>query len=185
MMLKKILPFLSMALILLASCNQGSKTPAVAAAEDTAKLTVASFDTSAYRFVDKPVWIEGTVLHTCKHSGKRMFLVDGTDSIRVEVTAGPDIVKFDETLVGSRVRVLGLLKEERIDEKYLSDWENEIKKPKENHEAGVHTGAIGHEDQTAQDKLNQINELRADIKKTGKDHLSFYSIETISFEELK
>jgi hypothetical protein len=184
-MFKKLLSLFTLALIILASCNQGTKTPATAVVEDTAKLLVASFDTSAYRFVDKPVIIEGTVFHTCKHSGKRLFLVDGTDSIRVKVTTGPDIVKFDEALTGSRIRILGILKEERIDEKYLSEWENEIKKPKENHETGVHTGAMGHEDQSIQDKLNQINELRSDIKKSGKDHLSFYSVEAIRLEEIK
>ena len=114
-----------------------------------------------------------------------MFLVDRNDSVRVEVTAGKDIPKFDEKLVGSRLRVLGVLKEEKIDEKYLNEWENEVKKPEENHDAGVHTGAKGHEDQGTQDKLDQINSLREDLKKSGKDHLSFYSIEASKFEEIK
>jgi hypothetical protein len=101
------------------------------------------------------------------------------------VTAGKDIPKFDEKLIGSRLRVLGVLKEEKIDEKYLNEWENEVKKPLENHAAGVHTGAQGHEDQGTQDKLDQINSLREDLKKSGKDHLSFYSIEADKFEEIK
>jgi hypothetical protein len=168
-----------------ASCNTGNKQEASEKTADTVLLTIASFDTSAHLFVEKPVLIEGTVFHTCKHSGKRMFLVEGTDSLRVEITAGPDITKFDEALVGSRVRVLGVLKEERIDEKYLSEWENEIKKPVENHAVGVHSGAKGHEDHTAADKLNQIKALREDIKKSGTDHLSFYSVEAISFRELE
>ncbi len=56
-----------------------------------------------------------------------MFLVDGSDSVRVKITAGPEITKFDESLVGSKVRVYGTLIEERIDEKYLNEWENEVK----------------------------------------------------------
>jgi hypothetical protein len=114
-----------------------------------------------------------------------MFLVDGTDSIRVEVTAGETVVKFDEALIGSRVRITGILKEERIDSKYLNEWEAEVKKPAENHEAGLHSGAKGHEDQGAQEKLDQINALRADLKNSGKDHLSFFSIEAIRFMVLK
>ena len=114
-----------------------------------------------------------------------MFLVDGTDSIRVEVTTGNNIPKFDESLIGSRVKVLGVLKEERVDAKYLNEWEAEVKKPEANHNVGVHTGAKGHEDQGVQDKLDQINAMRADLKASGKDHLSNFSIEADRFKELK
>jgi hypothetical protein len=114
-----------------------------------------------------------------------MFLVDGTDSIRVEVTTGPDIPKFDEKLVGSRVRVFGTVKELRIDEKYLAEWENEVKNPKASETTGVHTGAKGHEDQGTREKLDQINAYRDQIRQSGKDHLSFYSVEALSFTELK
>ena len=183
-MIKKLFPIIIISVFLVASCNPGTKETANNKA-DTTFLKVLSFDTSAHGFVDKPVIIEGTVLHLCKHGGKRMFLIDGTDSVRVEITAGPDITKFEESLVGSRVRVFGILKEDRIDEKYLNEWENEVKKPEENHNVGVHTGAKGHEDQGVQEKLDQISSLREDLKKSGKDHLSFYSIEAAKFVELK
>jgi len=183
-MTKNLFPILIISVIFFTSCNQGSKTSGENKS-DTALLTVLAFDTSAHSFVDKPVIIEGTVLHLCKHGGKRMFIVDGTDSVRVEITAGQDITKFEESLVGSRVRVFGVLKEERIDERYLNEWENEVKKPEENHNVGVHTGAKGHEDQGVQDKLDQINSYREQIKNSGTDHLSFYSIEAAKFVELK
>jgi hypothetical protein len=183
-MTKHLFSILLLSIIFFTSCNQGADKAAENKA-DTAIITVLSFDTSAHSYVDKPVIIEGTVFHTCKHGGKRMFLVDGTDSIRVEVTAGEKIAKFDEALVGSRVRVTGILKEERIDAKYLNEWENEVKKPEENHNAGIHTGAKGHEDQGVQEKLDQINALREEIKNSGTDHLSFYSIEAAEYTELK
>lgn len=168
----------------LVSCNNAGKEEANNA-NDTVLITVASFDTTAHNYVDRSVWIEGTVTHTCKHGGKRMFLADGNDSILVEVTTGPDIPKFEDALIGSRVKVLGTLKELRIDDKYLNEWEAELKKPAENHETGVHTGQKGHEDQSAEDKFAQINAYRDQIRASGSDHLSFYSIEAISFEELK
>jgi hypothetical protein len=166
------------------SCNNGSQEKATTKS-DTTMLTVMTFEKMADSCIDKPVVIEGTVLHTCKHGGKRMFLVDGSDSIRVEVTAGQEIAKFDEALIGSRVKVTGILKEERIDTKYLNEWEAEILKPEENHEAGLHSGAKGHEDQTKEDKLSQVNALREQLKSSGKDHLSFFSIEASSYKELK
>ena len=184
-MTKRLLPLLIVILFTIVACNQGTKGTADKIKNDTTRLTVLTFEKQADSSIDKPVIIEGTVLHLCKHGGTRMFLVDGTDSIRVEVTAGAKIVKFDEALVGSRVRVFGTLREDRIDAKYLNEWEAEVKKPEENHNVGVHTGAKGHEDQGAKEKLDQINAMRDDLKKSGKDHLSFFSIEADKFTELK
>jgi len=184
-MVKKVISFAFILLFVATGCNHFTKENVQQNATDTGKITVATFLTNAPDWINKVIVIEGTVSHTCKHGGKRMFLVDGNDSVSVEITTGPDIVKFDDALVGSRVRISGLLKEERIDEKYLSEWENEIKKPQENHEVGVHTGAKGHMDQTDQDKLDQIASYRQDLKAAGKDHLSFFSVEAEKIEELK
>jgi len=183
-MVKRHILFAVLLLFFAIACNQITKETAHQIASDTGKITVATFLANAPNWINKIIMIEGTVSHTCKHGGKRMFLVDGNDSVSVEITTGPDIVKFDEALVGSRVKVYGILKEERIDEKYLSEWENEIKKPQANHDVGVHTGAKGHMDQTAQDVLDQIAAYRQDLKSSGKDHLSFFSIEAVKFEEL-
>jgi hypothetical protein len=184
-MTKRLFPLAIMILIAFTSCNQGAGDKDARVKNDTTRLTVMTFEKQADSCIDKPVIIEGTVMHLCKHGGKRMFLVDGTDSIRVEITTGPKIAKFDDALVGSRVRVIGTMKEERIDAKYLNEWEAEVKKPEENHNVGVHTGAKGHEDQGVQEKLDQINAMRDDLKNSGKDHLSFFSIEADSFRELK
>lgn len=167
------------------SCNMESKENAGKTTADTAKITVTSFLKQADTLIEKPVIIEGTVLHICKHGGERLFLVDGSDSIRVEVTTGPKMTKFTESLIGSRLRITGTLKEERIDAKYLNEWENEVKKPTENHNVGVHTGAKGHEDQGVEDKLAQIQSMRDELKASGKDHLSNFSIEAGKIAELK
>jgi len=182
-MTKHLIPFLFIVLIFTFSCNVNNNNTANETA-DTALLLVATFDTAAPYYVEKPVWIEGTVTHTCKHGGKRMFIADGNDSIMVEITTGPDIVKFDDGLAGSRVHILGTVKEERIDDKYLNEWEAEVLAPEENHEAGLHEGTKGHEDQPREAKLEQINVLREQIIESGSDHLSFYSIEAVSFEEI-
>ena len=185
LMKKCFLPAIILALFAIVACNQGAKSSSANVKSDTTRLAVLTFEKQADSCINKPVMIEGTVFHTCKEGGKRMFLVDGTDSIRVQVTAGGNIVKFDESLTGSRVRVFGTLKEERIDAKYLNEWEAEVRKPDPSHAIGVHSGAVGHEDQDTKDKLENINSLRDDLKKSGKDHLSFFSIEAVKFIELK
>jgi hypothetical protein len=183
-MMKHLFGLFVLVTLFLASCTSGTRE-ASSGNGDTVTLAVLSFDTSAHNFVDQPVWIEGTVSHTCKHGGKRIFLADGNDSVLVEVSAGPDMAAFDETLVGSRVHVLGVLRELRIDEKYLNEWEAELNQPAEGNESGVHTGQKGHEDQSADDKLAQVNAYRQQLKDSGSDHLSFYSVEAISYTEVK
>lgn len=184
-MSNKLFALLILMIGFFSSCDSGLKEEARDTKNDTIQITVLSFEKQADTLANRQVIIEGTVFHTCKHGGKRMFLVYGSDSVRVKITAGPQITKFDESLVGSRVRVYGTLIEERIDEKYLNEWENEVKNPKENHEAGVHSGEKGHEEETPADKLANIASLRADIKASGKDHLSFYSIEASKVVEIK
>lgn len=184
-LMKHSIYLLLVAVVLAFSGCNSSTDKNLNAKADTARISVLTFSRQADSLVNKPVMIEGTVFHTCKHGGKRLFLVDGTDSIRVEVTAGEQIAKFDESLVGSRIVIAGLLREERIDTKYLNEWEAEVKKPEENHGAGLHTGAKGHEDQGVQEKLDQIAALRADLKNSGKDHLSFFSVEAISYKVIQ
>jgi hypothetical protein len=184
-MTKRLFPLLIVILIAFVACNQGTKDTAAIAKNDTTRLTVLSFLQQADSCIDKPVIIEGTVFHICKHGGKRLFLVGETDSLRVEVTTGPTIAKFDEALSGSRIRVIGTLREERIDAKYLNEWEGEVRKPEESQSVGVHTGAKGHETADVQDKLDQINAMREELKNSGKDHLSNYSVQADHFIELK
>ena len=49
---------------------------------------------------------------------------DDTQTIRVE---GGSVGKFDQKCVNSIVRVTGDLKEQRIDEAYLQNWEAQLK----------------------------------------------------------
>lgn len=183
-MFKNLCYFVIVAAIAFTSCNQGAGDD-TAMKSDTTSLTVMNFLQMADSSVDKPVIIEGLVMHVCKHGGKRLFITDGPDSSRVEILTGGDIAKFDEALIGSRIRVTGTLREERIDAKYLNEWEAEVLKPEEGHETGIHTGVKGHEDHTKEDKLAQINSIREELKSSGKDHLSNFSIEAINYIELK
>ncbi len=184
-MTKKIFCLFILSALIISACNNGTKNDGAKTNADTVKVTVLTFEKQADKFVNKPVFIEGTVLHICKHGGERLFLADGNDSITVEVTAGPKMTRFEESMIGSKIRITGMLKEERIDAKYLNEWEAEIKKPQENHNVGIHTGTKSHEDEGVKEKLDQIAALRDELKKSGKDHLSNFSIEASKYVEIK
>lgn len=78
-MIKKAFFFLTMAFFAFACKNEGTNTTneaiADAAVSEMATLTVEGFDDKAGDFVGKKIMINGTVDHTCKHSGKRMVII--------------------------------------------------------------------------------------------------------------
>ncbi len=171
--------------LFLCSCSQNNET--TKPVEQIPNLTVLNFEQEAPKYIEKTIILEGIVSHTCKHGGKRMFLIDKNDSLRVEIIAGKNVEKFGEELVGSTVVVEGIVKEERVDEKFLSDWENEVLNSEEEKQEGkkIHTGEAGHEDANNQKKLRKINNLREELRASGKKYLSFFSVEATKFEEKK
>jgi len=111
---------------------------------------------------------------------------DDTQVIRVEAgTLGT----FDPKCVNSIVRVTGTLKEQRIDEAYLQNWEAQLKaQAAEKHgtgEAGCDSEKKAR-GETANSPEARIADFRAKIAdrkaETGKEYLSFYFMEADSYE---
>ncbi len=155
-------------------------------------LTVANFDSLAGQYAGKEVRIEGLVDHVCRHSGKRMFLVQPEGEGRVKVVTGENIASFDVALEGTDVIVRGIVEELKIDEQYLAEWEKELNdqeaaEAQESGEAeaagengsaeGVHSGMGEQADQgTHTEAWDQIAGYRAQIAASEKGYLSFFSI---------
>ncbi|MCD4735556.1 MAG: hypothetical protein K8R53_05900 [Bacteroidales bacterium] len=187
--------------LFLYSCNQSgtqSNTDQVQGepvANEIVELTVAGFLDKAPEMVDKQITISGLVVHTCKHGGKRMFITDEGTEERVKIVTGGNIDNFDTELEGSVVVIEGILKEERIDNAYLDEWEKEIEGDMEEqhkiHEGDEHTGEEGEEhtgeegEETEEDHHGtdpeKIQNLRKELADSGKDYLSFYSVECIKY----
>ncbi|MEA1876057.1 MAG: hypothetical protein U9N86_04275 [Bacteroidota bacterium] len=91
------------ALSFLISCNNLNS-------EQSTTITSAEFATVAENLIDQTVSIEGTVLHICKHGGKKMFINED----RVKVIASEKLAAFDLALEGSAVIVTGIIREESV-----------------------------------------------------------------------
>ena len=210
-MIRKIL-FLFVVTAFIAACNntqnpstdtEGSEQEMTA---ELVTLTIVDFDNEAGNYVGKEVQISGLVNHTCKHGGKRMFIIDPETEQTVKIEAGENIASFDAELEGSEVIATGIINELIIDEAYLIEWEAEIEEEMskatteeetENTEAGEEGehaegegehehagGGLGEKADMGEhiSGMEKIENYRNQIKESGKDHLSFYSIECISFE---
>jgi len=183
--MKKIL-FFSVSLFILFSVF--SVNTASASLKGDKKIKLADFNKKAADFVGKTIKLRGIVDHVCEHDGKKMFLVDENSDARVKIVPNENMAAFTQDLIGETVEVTGIVKEFRLDEDYLIEMEEKVKADS-NEESEVHMGDGEHkgkkEEHNADDQLEQINNLRKKLKDSGKDHLSYYSVEASSFKVLK
>ena len=173
------------------SCgNKQQKSASEVTTEQSASsaLEIDSLLANAENLAGQKVTIEGVCTHTCKHGAKKIFLMGSDDTQVIRVEAGT-LGAFDPKCVNSIVRVTGTLKEQRIDEAYLQNWEAQLKaQAAEKHGTGEaecdsEKKARG---ETANSPEARIADFRAKIAdrkaETGKEYLSFYFMEADSYE---
>ncbi len=151
-------------------------------------ISIDSLLSAADALAGKEVTIEGVCTHTCKHGATKIFLMGSDDTQIIRVEAGK-LGSFSSKCVNAIVRVKGVLKEQRVDEAYLQNWEAQLKaQAQEKHgdgEAGCDSEkkARGEQANTPEGRIADFRAKIADRKaKTGKDYLSFYYVEADSYE---
>ena len=170
------------AIVFISSCNHqkkesvnshlGEQTSAI----EVEVLHVSTLIENAEKYNGQEVQIAGTVVHVCKHSGKRMHLLGNDEKTRIRVEAG-DIGNFERELEGSEVVTTGVFRMQVIDEEYLSKWESEIK----NEGRGNHKSHDEREEEKG--KMNRYRQMLKE-KEGGRfeqfwvDGISFQTIET-------
>ena len=177
------------ACFVLSSCG-GGKKQAQNAEEAVSAMSIDDVMAKAAGLVEQEVTIEGVCTHTCSHGAKKMFLVGSDDSKTLRVEAG-ELGAFDTKVVNNIVTVKGVIKEERIDEAYLVDWENRLKNQtaekhgNEEGEGGCDTEKNSR-GETANTEEGRIADFRTKIAAekaaTGKEYLSFYHVVATSYE---
>lgn len=161
----------SMALI---ACNgKGSQKSSDPSGQDQplVKNQYASVEAlllKADQVIDQKLQLSAIVSHTCKHSGKRCFLVDadGEETIRVE--SGGNINGFNRELMGKTIRVIGVLKERRLTKEYIDQWEEAVQEKAIKEDGTAETCAA---------ENNNIQKMRDWMKANGKNYYSIYFVE--------
>jgi len=173
----------------LSSCG-GGKKQAQNAEEAVVAMSIDDVMAKAADLVEQTVVIEGVCTHTCSHGAKKMFLVGSDDTKTLRIEAG-ELGAFDTKVVNNVVTVKGTLKEERIDEAYLQDWEARVKnQTEEKHgneegEGGCDTekNARGETADTTEGRIADFRaKIAAEKEATGKEYLSFYHVVAESYE---
>ncbi len=164
------------------SCNNKNREEQTQTQEtEITEVTIPTFELDsllkiADKEVDKSLKVVGYVTHTCKHSGKRCFIVGESQKTSFRVEAKGEIGGFNRELVGSKLAIIGILKERRLSQEYIDQMEKDLneKKLKE-------TGSA----ESCQAELNNISEMRNAMKELGKDYYSIYYMDGENYEVLQ
>lgn len=181
--MKKIL-FLAAALLTMAACNNKSAKQQRAGQEENveahaSEVPVYKLDSLlkvADRMVDQTVTVRGFVTHTCKHSGKRCFIVGDHPNTSFRVEAGGEIGGFNRELTGSELAITGIVRERRLTKEYIDQYEEEVNEKKHKEDGSA---------ETCQAELNNINEMREWMKAHNKDYYSIYYMDGERYEVIE
>jgi hypothetical protein len=168
--------------VALFACSGNNKTEIVKETVETTtavdeQLPVFGLDNLlqvADRELDKNVKVTGYVTHTCKHSGKRCFIVGESQTASMRIEAKGEIGGFNRELVGSKIEVSGTLKERRLTKEYIAELEKDVELKKQEDGAAESCAA----------ELSNIADMRKWMKDNGKDYYSIYYMDGLNFTVL-
>lgn len=190
-MKSKLMILLAAATMFVACGSNNSKKVAdnaVNAAQSETSMEIDSVLANAEVLTDQEIVLEGICTHICKHGGTKIFMMgsDDTKTLRIEAA---ELGSFDQKCVNSIVKVKGVLREERVDEAYLQQWEAAVAaQTAEQHgesEAGCDSekAARGETGSTVAERIADFRtKIAARKAAVGKEYLSFYYVEAISYE---
>lgn len=172
-MVKKLFILISIAVLSLTACNNSNSDNSQnddSTVVSAPVIMLEDFDAKAGDFIDQEVQIAGIVDHVCKHGGKKILLVNENGDASVHVESD---VRFEDSLVGTNVSVVGIVREFVIDEAYCQQLEDDA--------IAQHSDGDDADAQQS-NKMQQAQFYRDSMAQTNVDHLSFYSLEFVSFK---
>lgn len=163
--------------------NNSSQT----VAEASTAMEVDDLLATAETIIDQEIEVEAICTHLCSHGATKMFLMGSDDSKTIRVEAAK-LGAFNQKCANSIVKVKGIVREERIDEAYLQQWEQMAAAGGDEHgddESGCDTekAARGETGNTVAERIADFRtKIAARNEAEGKAYLSFYFIEALSYE---
>ena len=150
-----------------------STTEQVAQKIDASKaLYVEEILKNAENEVGKEITLKGFVTHTCKHSGRRCFVMCNDQKTSIRVEARGHIGGFNRELIGSELVIKGILKENKLTKEYIDQAEEELKEKQGKESNG----------ETCDAELSNIENMRKWMKENNKDYYSIYFVEGTDYE---
>ncbi len=181
-MFKKL--FISLTILLLvAGCAQNEAPKEAEAKEEIISVVVDTFLENAAEMIDKKIKVEGTIVHTCRHGGKRAHIIGTNPEVKLKLETTDLVEKFNKEMEGNEVTAEGIVKSLIIDEAYLLKWETELTEDGESGQE-LHEGHDKEHDQMTEQEENlaKIEAYRKQLAESGKDKLEFYWVDLLKYE---
>lgn len=161
----------------LAACGNTSKKTETATADTTVVVAaqaqyVEEILASADSTVGKEVMLKGFITHTCKHSGRRCFVVGKDQNTSIRVEAKGEIGGFNRELIGSEVIIKGILRENKLSKEYIDQMEEAVNEKKSEGESA----------ESCESEMQNIIAMRRWMKENNKDSYSVYYIDGMNYE---
>lgn len=176
----KQLFFIAAALLLTIGCSQNKSADIADVKFETNKYpqayTLDSLLKNADQLLDQTVMVRGSVTHTCKHAGKRCFIVGDDPNVSMRIEATGEIGGFNRELVGSELAITGVLKERRLTKEFIDQHEKEV-----NEKALKEDGSA----ETCAAELSNIEGMRAWMKANNKDYYAIYYMNGENYEVIE
>ncbi len=136
--MKKLKLFIPVLLFLVACMGQEKNSEEKTLVNENEKLAieVRDFLKIASDSLNKEILVRGIVKHVCNHSGKRCFIMDTTGKKTIRIEANGEITAFNKELEGMNIKVLGIVKEKRLNEEFFTNWEKKVKEKYKDIEEG-------------------------------------------------
>ena len=164
--------FLVVLAVALFACSGNKKQAEVA----VTVYDVESLLAVAEQNVNDTIKVAGFVTHTCKHSGKKCFIVGESHSISLQVLAGGEIESFSSELIGSKLSITGVLKEYHLSQEQIDERENNVKLQQQEGAASEESCAT---------EMSNISDMRQWMKDHDKDYYFIYYVEGLKYEVLE
>lgn len=162
----------------LTACGNSSKQSRTAET-DTTTVTSAQAQyvedllATAESNVGKEITLRGFITHTCKHSGKRCFVVGKDQKTSIRVEAKGHIGGFNRELIGSEVLIKGTLRENRLTKEYIDQMEKDINEKKISDNGS---------EESCDAETNNIASMRQWMKENNKEFYSIYYVDGTDYE---
>lgn len=135
--------------------------------------TLDSLLANAAELIDKEVIVRGFITHTCKHSGRRCFIVGEDPNTSFRVEAKGEIGGFNRELTGSEVAITGIVRERRLTKEYIKQYEEQVREKEDG--SAESCGA----------EIANVLAMREWMKSNNKDYFSTYFMDGESFEVIE
>jgi len=166
--------FLAVLSLILFSCNSNNKKQSETPTEVQTAFELDNLLAIADKELDKTLTVVGYVTHTCVHSGQRCFIVGESQAVSLRVEAKGEIGSFDSELIGSKLAITGILKENRLSQEYIDEREKNVNQVKEE----------GGDAESCAAELSNISDMRQWMKEHDKDYYVVYYMDGLSFDIL-